>query len=139
MTRGNQRRTSANVLMVVSLFWIAFLTLGHGRPHPRPAFWCLWCGRHVLLDLLLNVLLFMPLGVALRMRGFTIRRATLIGLFISTSVELSQYWIPGREPSARDIASNAAGTLLAAFLATRLRERENGMFLPLSEPRQRSA
>jgi VanZ family protein len=139
MTRGNRGRTAANVLMVISLTAIALLTLEPGRPRPRPAFWCLWCGRHVLLDLILNVVLFMPLGAALRMRGFMMRRAALTGFVISTTVELAQYWIPGREPSARDIATNTIGALLGALLVARLRERENGMFLPLSEPRQRSA
>jgi VanZ family protein len=119
--------------------WIALATLESARPHPNPPFWCLWCGRHVLLDLTLNVLLFMPLGAALRMRGAALRRAALTGFAISTAVEVAQYWVPGREPSARDIAANTAGTLLAAFLVARLRERKNGMFLPLSEPRQRSA
>lgn len=139
MTRADRRRTSANALGVIALTAIVLLTLGPEHPRPIPPFWCVWCGRHDLLDTTLNVLLFMPLGAALRLGGATRRRIALFAFALSTAIEAVQFQIPGREPSARDIAANTAGALLGALLLARLGERRNGMFLPFGEPGHRPA
>jgi glycopeptide antibiotics resistance protein len=44
--------------------------------------------------------------------------ATLIGLTISTSIELAQHFLPDRTSDIRDIASNTAGAFLGALIIT---------------------
>ncbi len=80
---------------------------------------CLWCDERALADGLLNVALFAPLGWTLgRWRG--VAWAALAGGALSLGVEIAQWGIPGRHPSATDVLFNAAGAALGAVLAGRL-------------------
>jgi VanZ family protein len=72
-----------------------------------------------------NVLLFMPLGFLLgsdadRTPGLSPKRAAALGLLFSASIECAQAWIPGRYPSAWDVAFNALGAGLGAWTAVRM-------------------
>lgn len=101
---------------------IAFLTLapgGGGTLGISP--WCLTCGDRGLADLLLNVLLFTPLGAAIAARGGSPRRALLTGLAFAACIEILQLVIPGRAPTARDVVTNGFGGWLGAhaFVAAR--------------------
>lgn len=94
---------------------IAFLTLapsGGGTLGISP--WCLTCGDRGLADLLLNVLLFVPLGAAIAARGASAQRALLLGLAFAAGIELLQLVIPGRAPTARDVITNGFGAWLGA-------------------------
>lgn len=93
---------------------IAILTLAPGGADVGISPWCLTCGDRGLADLLLNVLLFAPLGAAIAARGGSPRRALLIGLAFSLGIELLQLVIPGRAPTARDIIANGFGCWLGA-------------------------
>lgn len=82
-----------------------------------------WTG----VDLLLNVLAYLPLGFLLA-QAFCRREqprlpaafvATLIGALLSLTVEVIQNWLPSRVPSNVDLACNAAGALCGAVLAWR--------------------
>lgn len=83
-----------------------------------------YAGRLILTDLLLNLLVYMPLGLllALRLRpvlgfGLALLAATLLGGLLSLAMEALQMSLPGRVSSILDLATNAAGTLLGALLA----------------------
>lgn len=100
---------------------IAVLTLAPGGADVGISPWCLACGDRGLADLLLNVLLFTPLGAAVAARGSSPRRALLLGLAFSLGIEALQLLIPGRAPTARDVVTNGFGCWLGAraFLAAR--------------------
>ncbi len=72
-------------------------------------------------DVLNNLILYMPLGIALG--GTSFLRALLYGLGLSTGAELLQLGYIDRTPSFTDIASNTAGAVIGylaarAFLST---------------------
>jgi VanZ family protein len=69
--------------------------------------------RRLLLEEASNILLFLPLGGALRLRGYPIRKAALIGLLLSGTVEVVQLlFVPGRTTSVDDLLLNVVGTVL---------------------------
>jgi VanZ family protein len=75
-------------------------------------------------DIVANLLLFAPLGFGLagemRMRGFTVVGTVLIALAIgfslSLTVETLQCFLPGRDPSLTDVATNSVGSIAGAVL-----------------------
>jgi glycopeptide antibiotics resistance protein len=73
------------------------------------SFACLVCGERGLADGLLNILLFVPLGVALSWRGASTTASLAAALCLSCSIELSQYFIPGRHANLGDVLFNTAG------------------------------
>ena len=79
---------------------------------------CLYpCGDYGLRDALLNVGLFVPLGLGLALLGHPVR-ALLLVLLTTVTVEFSQYhWLVGRDASLRDILTNSLGGGLGVALA----------------------
>ncbi|MDQ2931267.1 MAG: VanZ family protein [Gemmatimonadota bacterium] len=75
------------------------------------------CGDQSVLDAVLNVILFIPLGVGLRLAGLSRRRAYAIGLVTTITVELLQLYIPGRDTSLGDVVTNSSGALLGIVCA----------------------
>src|SRR5687767_3754236 len=62
--------------------------------------WCLVCGEYGGVDVLNNVLLFIPLGLGLRLMGLRTSRVLMLGFFTSVSIELLQLtFVPGRDAS----------------------------------------
>lgn len=94
-------------------------------PHPERAalvaetpIWCLVCGDLGVLDVLLNIALFVPLGAGLALLGNSWRRAMLLGAGLSLAIEVSQYFaIAGRDASLSDLITNTLGTAVGALLA----------------------
>lgn len=81
-------------------------------------FFCLPCGESGLSDLLLNVVLFLPLGGGLRRSGMRLGKVTLVAAGISLLIELLQLTvIPGRDTSAADIVTNSVGAGLGGWIA----------------------
>jgi hypothetical protein len=78
---------------------------------------CLLCGERSVADAFLNILLFAPLGMALK--ALPQRRVVLVGCLVSGSIELLQFFLPGRFPSPSDVLFNSLGTLAGAGLARR--------------------
>ena len=66
-------------------------------------------------DFFNNILLYMPLGIALG--GSSLLRAFLCGFSLSTIAELLQIGYIDRIPSPLDIASNTLGTLIGYLAA----------------------
>jgi len=85
-------------------------------------------GRAAYFDLLLNVLVYIPLGVlvAVSFRKWPARIAAWIGISaMSLGIEYAQLWIRTRDGNLRDFYANAFGTLIGVltggWLAKRLR------------------
>jgi len=77
---------------------------------------CILCGDRGASDLLLNVVLFLPLGAALANAGVSPLRALLIGLVFASAIEVAQVLLPGRSPTLRDVVTNGAGAWLGALM-----------------------
>lgn len=114
---------------------VAAITLQPFRPvWPTDVQVMLW---HNWFDALANVALFVPLGFlyALRRsarpsddaapaeRRRTLLRTLALGTAASAAVEVAQCFLPGRVPSPVDVATNAAGALLGAWLHARAARR----------------
>ncbi len=114
------------VVTALAVAFVARMTLTSQRvelPGSRAAFTCLLgCRDESLRDLLSNILLFLPLGWALR---HWLRPAHAIGLCLlaTTAIEVLQATvIVGRDSTLRDILSNTAGGALGAWLFDHWRE-----------------
>ncbi len=87
--------------------------------------WCMRCGDLATVDVLLNMALFVPLGLGLallRLRAWWSLAILSLGPMM---IEIAQIWIPGRDPSARDVLSNALGGLIGLWVARNLRRWEH--------------
>lgn len=91
-----------------------------GAPRADVAVFCLRCGSLGGPDLALNVVLFVPLGIALAAFGVRPVRALAIGAGISLAIELAQSLIPGRFPTLRDVLCNGTGAWLGVLVAERI-------------------
>ncbi|MBK8167472.1 MAG: VanZ family protein [bacterium] len=78
-----------------------------------------WDGVIEPLDLALNLLLYVPLGLALW--RWPRARLLLVATALSAGIEVSQYWNSDRHPSPGDVVTNAAGAVLAAAWIRRRR------------------
>jgi hypothetical protein len=89
----------------------------------RVAWWPFVSGLVRPGDLIINVLLYVPLGVALQWRRPADARWLVfaIAALLSGSMELTQVWSHDRFPSATDVAMNIAGCSLGAHLVRRRR------------------
>jgi len=72
-------------------------------------------------DVLLNLVLFLPLGFILRRipggPGGIAARAPLVALVVSASIELAQLFLVGRYATVSDVVANTAGAWLGARLS----------------------
>jgi hypothetical protein len=96
--------------VVAALALIALATLTPGGAGERTPSNCLICGGRGLADAILNVMLFMPLGAALVSQRARWIFVCLAGCACSLGIEVLQFYIPGRDPSASDLVFNTIGT-----------------------------
>ena len=112
---GNAQRRLAEGLVIAALLTIAALTLG-----PAPAPGAPVGPRIVVLgslaDVLRNVALYVPLGLALALRGTGARLTWLCGFALAAVIEIAQLAIPGRASSPDDALANALGAGLGHAL-----------------------
>jgi glycopeptide antibiotics resistance protein len=139
------RKTIAWVFTILVIAGLSFLLLGRTGPHRDfqkvnliPSFDYLRIFvrmaygstptrrdiRSLLIDGMGNILIFVPLGVALVAALYPARRiglkVTLIGALVSLSFETLQYWIPNRVVETDDVLLNTAGTALGAVVTIAL-------------------
>ncbi len=83
-----------------------------------PPAWCVRCGSLWLTDVISNVAMFVPFGVALALRRWTVWRVVLVSLLFTVGVEALQSIgvPPGRSPALADVMSNTVGGVLGALL-----------------------
>ena len=108
-------------LVVLSLAAIAWLTLrpAHASSSPIDSHLCLVCGPLAGVDILLNVLLFVPLGVGLSLSGLSRWKAVLICFALSLSIETAQAFIVrGRDSTLSDILTNTSGGAIGFWAPT---------------------
>lgn len=101
------------VIAVASLVAISFATLS---PEPGSAVGshlCLVCGSLGVVNAVLNVFLFVPLGIGLAFIGFPGKRAVLAMFALSALIETAQFLvIPGRYSTIGDVLTNTLGGVL---------------------------
>ncbi len=99
----------------------------------RPSFRFLDVGVHGP-DILFNVLLYFPLGVA--MGGTGLVRCFLSGFLLSLGAEILQFGCANRSPSPIDLVSNTTGTLLGFWFVKLLGPflRWNGKSVAIPKP-----
>lgn len=100
--------------------------------HWRRVAWVPWLSGVVRpLDLVVNALLYAPLGFALRNRvDARSPVVVLVALALSTSMEVAQVWSHWRYPTATDVAMNVAG----AWAGARWAARRTGRTLAATPP-----
>src|ERR1700688_4690962 len=114
-------RRIGGALTIASLAAILFATLLPASGEPVASHLCLVCGTVGAVDFILNVLLFVPLGVGLALCGFPASRAILVMGLLSISIETAQLLvIPGRDATLGDVLTNTLGGALG-FAAVRHR------------------
>ena len=115
MTHDMSPRTAGGVITLLALLTIGALTLSPSGSGPPPSA----ASGYLATDVVLNILLFTPLGVGLALLGIRPWAAIALGLLASTSIELAQLWvIPGRLASVHDVVTNTLGTALAVMATT---------------------
>ncbi len=111
----------------IALLGLAFVLAMTMTPQPRNVelvaqtpLWCVLCGSLAGLDIILNVLLFVPYGFGLRLAGWSRGRVALAAFATTLLIEITQYFfIPGRDASLGDLITNTAGGLVGMVLAER--------------------
>ena len=82
---------------------------------------CLVCGEGGGTDVFLNLLLFAPMAVGLRLLDWPWRRVVAAAALLSLTVEYLQYSVVvGRDPALSDVLANTTGAAVAAALAPHL-------------------
>jgi hypothetical protein len=82
---------------------------------------CLVCGDLGGVDVVLNLALFVPLGLALGALGAPTGRVLVVALTTSLAIELAQATlVAGRDPSLSDLLTNTIGAGLGSLLSRRL-------------------
>lgn len=112
--------TKGNAIVVASLLAIAWLTLrpAHAPSSPIASHLCVVCGPQAGVDILLNMLLFVPLGVGLRLGGLSLWQAVLICFTFSVSIETTQALVVrGRASTVSDVLTNTFGGAIGYWLA----------------------
>jgi hypothetical protein len=108
--------TSVTTLLILA----ATLTPGDPRLLEPTSIVCLVCGSRGLVDVLLNVGLFVPFGAARRLDGAGARRTAVSALLLSFAVEATQYaLLVGRDASLSDLLTNTGGALIGWTLVAR--------------------
>jgi hypothetical protein len=98
---------------------IALCTLTPREVGPPISAFCIICGSLGVLDLLNNLLLFVPLGVGFALLALRFSAAVLAGFALSCMVELLQLVVvTGRYATVSDVVTNTAGSALGFLLAT---------------------
>ncbi len=84
---------------------------------------CLVCGQLGLVDVILNVLLFIPFGIGLGLLDWRGRRTLLLVAATTLLIETLQLGIiAGRDSSLSDLLTNTAGGMLGWWMARHWRD-----------------
>lgn len=115
------RRRPAAALAVAWLVLVAYETLRPTQVIVVTPTFCIFCGPLGGLDFVLNVVLFVPLGLALQWATRRWKATVMVGAIITLLIEVLQSrLIAGRDASIGDLLANTIGTLLGAWIAMEL-------------------
>jgi hypothetical protein len=119
-TSGRARSYALVSLSTIWLLAVALSTLTPGSSDAalrQPAeTWCLFCGDLGSSNAVLNVVLFVPLGLLMAWAGRDWRVAIALGAVASVGIELAQISLPARHPAPADVLWNVTGSLLGALV-----------------------
>jgi VanZ like protein len=101
-------------LWIVVIALLTLIPVAGPTPRFRP---CWLCGDRATSDTVANVILFLPLGLALSRRSADQARYR-IPLLVSFAVETAQHFLPGRSPTYGDVLFNSVGGWLGIWLGT---------------------
>lgn len=126
MASTRQRRAG---LVLAAAGWVVVLLL---TLYPAPdqestaattSVWCLVCGELGMVDVTLNTILFIPLGLGLGLLGVSRFRAFLLVGLTTLTIEVLQLSIViGRDASLSDLVTNVLGGALGFWLARNWRK-----------------
>jgi VanZ like family len=105
-------RRAGLVITIVSLGAIAIATLPPAAHTSLGAHLCLVCGTLGGVNAVLNVILFVPLGVGLALCGLPGKRSLIAMCVLSVLIEAVQLTIPGRDSTIGDVVTNTLGGAL---------------------------
>jgi hypothetical protein len=106
-------RRAGLVITIASLIAIGFATLMPELQAATESHFCLVCGPLGGVSAILNVFLFVPLGIGLYLAGFPVKHALLGMLVLSVLIEAAQLLvIPGRNATIGDVITNTIGGAL---------------------------
>lgn len=99
------------VLLAAAIAVVLGLTLAPAPGVPTAGmFSCFFCGRRGVADAINNVLLLVPVGVALALVMPGMIRPMVVAVGLSATVELIQIGIPGRDANVVDLLFNSIGS-----------------------------
>ena len=111
------KKTYSSIAVALAVLAICIATLRPGGT-TMPSGWSfdIASGEAAVAEAIQNLLLFVPLGMALAWKGIRPLRAIAIGAGLSFTVEFIQQWLPGRDPSTGDILCNTISTAIGGGL-----------------------
>lgn len=117
---GSRRFNRVGVALSIAALGAVFaatLTPVSG-PAVTASFWCLTCGDFAAVDVVANIIMFLPLGFAFAFATDRRWRSILACVAVTVFVELMQIRIvAGRDASLSDILSNSLGGLIGVEVA----------------------
>ena len=100
-------------ITIVAIVGILIATLFPDSSQPVAPRVCLICGSRAGVDAILNVVLFVPLGIGLGLIGVRARPALIGMCILSVLVETAQFFfIAGRDATLSDVVTNTLGGAL---------------------------
>jgi len=97
---------------------ILFATLIPDSGQALDSHLCLVCGSTGGVDFILNVILFIPLGIGLALSGTPWKRAVLTACALSLTIETTQFFfVAGRDATLGDVLTNTIGGAIGFALA----------------------
>ncbi len=103
-------------LLVLGILTLTPQPVTHSVPDLSQLSACVICGDRGTADTVLNLLLFVPLGVILADTGRGVLKALAMGVLLATCIELLQHFIPGRYSNLGDVLDNGMGAGVGALL-----------------------
>ena len=124
---GNNRKALIEILIIYTLFILCMTLLfreeTNGEHLQLELFWSYKVIGEEWLQMLGNVLLFIPLGLLLKSLGINTWLILLIGFTFSCSIELLQYVFKLGLCELDDVFHNTLGTLIGLFIGNWIRKQ----------------
>lgn len=103
------------LLLIASATLFPDLQAAYRASQTQP--WCILCGSNGAVDFTLNVILFLPLGIALGLLGWRPYVILMAGIGLTLSIETAQALvITGRDASLGDLLANTSGAWIGGIL-----------------------
>ena len=121
ITLASHSRRAGQALAAAAAACIGLATLLPSAQRFTGDPWCIVCGATGSVDVLLNFLLFVPLGTGLAMAGVGAPRAIAMAFAFTVGIETLQFSvIPGRDASLGDIVANSLGGAAGFAIGARI-------------------